>query len=197
MSKYYVVKNGRNPGIYKSWESCLKQVSGFSGAVYKSFLSAEDAERYYKDNTEESIESRGNHAVVYTDGSYNIHTGDFSCGVIILFNDDITKISYNYHNNEMASMRNVAGEIMGVKNAVQYCIDNDIKYADIYYDYTGIEYWADGSWKTNNKWTKEYKNFIQENKTMLHIKFHKVKAHSADKYNDMADMLAKKAVGII
>ena len=36
-SKYYVVWQGRKPGIYKSWAECLKQVNTFAGARYKSF----------------------------------------------------------------------------------------------------------------------------------------------------------------
>ena len=30
--KYYAVKKGKKPGIYRSWEECRAQVSGFSGA---------------------------------------------------------------------------------------------------------------------------------------------------------------------
>lgn len=44
--KFYVVKKGRQPGIYFDWPTCLKQVNHFSGAVYKSFLNLEDAEAY-------------------------------------------------------------------------------------------------------------------------------------------------------
>ncbi len=36
-SKFYVVWQGRQPGIYKSWSECLKQVNAFPGARYKSF----------------------------------------------------------------------------------------------------------------------------------------------------------------
>ena len=35
--KYYAVKKGRNPGIYTSWDLCLKEVKGYKGAIYKSF----------------------------------------------------------------------------------------------------------------------------------------------------------------
>ncbi|MCP4050994.1 MAG: ribonuclease H [bacterium] len=35
--KYYVVLEGRCPGIYDNWMECKKQVNGFSGAKYKSF----------------------------------------------------------------------------------------------------------------------------------------------------------------
>lgn len=34
--KYYVVKRGRNPGVYYTWDDCKKEVQGFNGAVYKA-----------------------------------------------------------------------------------------------------------------------------------------------------------------
>lgn len=39
--KYYAVKSGRIPGIYKSWDDCKKQTDGFSSAIYKSFKTKE------------------------------------------------------------------------------------------------------------------------------------------------------------
>ncbi len=41
--KYYVVWQGREPGIYLSWEECQKQVFGHPNARYKSFKSIEEA----------------------------------------------------------------------------------------------------------------------------------------------------------
>lgn len=40
---YYVVWNGRNPGIYDSWNECSKQVFGFKNASFKGFHSLDDA----------------------------------------------------------------------------------------------------------------------------------------------------------
>jgi ribonuclease HI len=49
--KYYVVWDGRETGVYNSWESCKEQVSGYPGAVYKSFDSEELAhEAFYEDS---------------------------------------------------------------------------------------------------------------------------------------------------
>ncbi|NLA63398.1 MAG: ribonuclease H [Bacteroidales bacterium] len=49
--KYYVVWDGRETGVYNSWESCKEQVSGYPGAVYKSFASEELAnEAFYEDS---------------------------------------------------------------------------------------------------------------------------------------------------
>lgn len=41
--KFYVVWEGRAPGIYDSWEECEAQVTGYPGARYKGFGSQADA----------------------------------------------------------------------------------------------------------------------------------------------------------
>jgi len=35
--KFYVVWEGRQPGIYEDWDDCREQVEGFPGAKYKAF----------------------------------------------------------------------------------------------------------------------------------------------------------------
>ena len=35
--KFYAVRCGLIPGIYNTWDECSKNVSGYSGAEYKSF----------------------------------------------------------------------------------------------------------------------------------------------------------------
>tara|TARA_R110001599_G_scaffold129873_1_gene304599 strand:+ start:52257 stop:53087 length:831 start_codon:yes stop_codon:yes gene_type:complete len=47
MSKFYVVKRGRKIGIFTTWTECEKQVTGFSGAIHKSFKNRVDAEAYF------------------------------------------------------------------------------------------------------------------------------------------------------
>lgn len=43
-SKFYVVWAGRETGIFTDWNTCKKQVDGFTGARYKSFTSRAEAE---------------------------------------------------------------------------------------------------------------------------------------------------------
>lgn len=45
--KYYVVWQGRQPGIYENWEDCLAQVHKASGARYKAFESKAEAQAAY------------------------------------------------------------------------------------------------------------------------------------------------------
>jgi ribonuclease HI len=46
---YYVVKIGRQPGIYESWTEAEKHVTGYSGAKYKSFKTLSEAEAWLSD----------------------------------------------------------------------------------------------------------------------------------------------------
>jgi ribonuclease HI len=93
-------------------------------------------------------------------------------------------------------MRNVAGEIKGAEFVMRYCVENGIDKVRIYYDYEGIAAWAEGRWKTNKEGTIHYKRIFDELSEKLTVEFVKVKSHSGDKYNDMADRLAKDAAGV-
>jgi len=42
-NKFFVVWEGKEPGIYKSWEECKRQVHGFEGALYKGFATEGEA----------------------------------------------------------------------------------------------------------------------------------------------------------
>lgn len=54
-SAYYVVWQGRNPGIYDSWEACEAEVKGAEGARYKGFSSLDEAQRAFAASPEEYI----------------------------------------------------------------------------------------------------------------------------------------------
>ena len=51
--KFYVVWEGRDPGVYDNWEDCLAQVDGFPGAKYKSFKSQQEAVEAFRGTGEE------------------------------------------------------------------------------------------------------------------------------------------------
>ncbi len=131
----------------------------------------------------------------YIDGSYEHSSKTYGSGVVILGNGQVLdSISNTGNNSNYVSMRNVAGEIEASMLAIKYCINAGIKNIIIYYDYDGIEKWCTGEWKTNKEGTIYYRQFYNEAIKKINIKFVKVKAHSGNKYNDMADKLAKQAV---
>lgn len=46
-TKFYVVWQGHDPGIYNSWEDCQQQIKGFPSAKYKSFNSEEEERKAF------------------------------------------------------------------------------------------------------------------------------------------------------
>lgn len=192
--KYYAVRKGRTTGIFESWDQCRQQVTGFSGAEYKSFASEEEAMRYLKKAEEKHIDAEAPYAFV--DGSYNPKTGVYGYGGFLVQNGEQIIIQGSGSDPEMASMRNVAGEVLGATAAIEKAIFLGLKSLTIYYDYAGVEAWATGDWKRNQSGTKKYHSFVQIAKNMLDLKFVKVKGHSGIEENEEADRLAKEAVGI-
>lgn len=53
--KFYVVWEGRAPGIYDSWEECKLQIEGYTGAKYKSFDSQEAATAAFRGSPSQHI----------------------------------------------------------------------------------------------------------------------------------------------
>ena len=194
--KIYAVKNGRVPGIYLNWEECKVQVDGYSGAIYKSFSNADDALEYI--GAVKNKEAPECEVKAYVDGSYDVRTGDYSYGMVVLLSDGTTYQTYRAfsHDNEASSMRNVTGEIEGAKAAIDYAILHGYKSLAIYYDYEGIEKWCTGEWRCNKEATKQYKKYYDKATKSLVIHFIKVKGHSGNYYNEIADRLAKTALGL-
>ena len=53
--KVYVVWEGKNPGIYQTWDECKKQIEGYPNPVFKSFKDRKLAEKAFKEGSENYI----------------------------------------------------------------------------------------------------------------------------------------------
>ncbi len=134
----------------------------------------------------------------YVDGSYNVATGVYGYGCVILLpeNDEAyEKLSGSGNDPDVAKLRNVSGEMLGAMNAVKYAAAHNYSELVIYYDYMGIEMWATGGWKCKNEYTKGYRDYMDKMKAKVSVSFKKVAAHTGDRFNELADKLAKEAVG--
>ena len=129
---------------------------------------------------------------VYVDGSYI--NGATGYGAVILENGKVVEeLSGPVASTEVNGTRQVAGELVAVKAALNWCAAHSVNEVSIYFDYLGIEKWATGQWKTNQPLTKEYARFVAESGIKIH--WHKVAAHTGDRWNDRADVLAKLGAG--
>lgn len=201
MAKFYAVKVGLTPGIYNTWEECQANVLGVTGAKYKSFKTPEEAQAYL-DGKEPIVEKAQAPVITadiysFVDGSFNPATNVYGCGGFLVVHGTKHIIQGSDDDETLASMRNVAGEVLGSTLAIKKAIELGLPEITIYYDYLGIEMWATGKWKANKKGTIDYKNFIEESRKVIDIKFEKVAAHTGIDGNEEADKLAKESVGVL
>ena len=200
MGKFYAVKNGRNIGIFNTWDECLESTKGFPNATFKSFISEEEAKAFLEDKDIYSEEISKyideGYAVAFTDGSFDEKENRYSYGVVCIDREMNETELYNYGNNpKYKDSRNIIGEILGVFNALDWAITNGYEKIKLYYDYEGLEKWANKEWKAKTDTTTMYVAMLENHyKDLIDINFVKVKGHSNNKYNEKADKLAKMAL---
>ncbi len=200
--KYYAVQQGHNPGVYLNWGACEAQVKGYPGAKYKSFPTREEAEAFVGGR----VSDESGHTLpdppddsslvhIWVDGSCIVkEEGEFQLGwayLIVRTGQEVHRASGNDIPLEAHRHRNVAGEIMAVLKAIAWCQEQNISAAKIYFDYQGLESWADGSWKTKTPFTQGYAETIQN--SGMRLTWQKVLAHSGEPNNEVVDQLARAA----
>lgn len=201
--KFYAVKVGRKQGVFTSWDEVKEQTDGFKGAIFKSFKTEEEA-KFFIDNDDgkqKIVESENNidekirtlddqSAILITDGSYDENSNRYGYG-LVLIKQGIEDRFYNSGSEErFVKSRNVAGEVLGVLEGLRICKFNNLNKVTLYFDYEGLEYWANGKWKAKTEIAKYYVDELKKYKK-INIEFVKVKAHTGHNYNEQADALAK------
>ena len=96
--KYYVVKKGKIPGIYFTWDDCKKMVDGYPGAVYKGFTTLAEAESYMSGAESTVAKAKVAQAqnepfgkelplvYAFVDGSFNAVTNVYGYGGFLFYN---------------------------------------------------------------------------------------------------------------
>jgi ribonuclease HI len=104
-------------------------------------------------------------------------------------------VDYTHHLSAYLEHWNILGELEAVHNAVNWAIMSECKEFDLYFDYAGIEEWAEGRWKAKNDLTRRYVEFMYTHRacgTTIH--FHRVKGHSGVYENEEVDKLCSEAM---
>lgn len=202
--KCYAVRKGRVPGIYSTWAECKSNVDGYSGAEYKKFDSEQDASVYMGELKADEVKisvpvsqpASVSDVTIYVDGSYNVKAGKYGYGVYI--DDGAHKQVLCGGGDAQTSGRNIEGEVAGATEALKWLMKHDeYTSAAIYYDYNGIGMWADGVWKTNEPYTRSYRNFVSDCRDHgKQIDFLHVSGHTGVEGNEYVDKLAKIGCGI-
>ena len=215
--KFYAVKVGTVPGIYGSWAECEPLVRNFPGAKFKSFPSEEEARAYLEGDcalekaptpkttrpaatekaSEEEFVVPQDTLVAFVDGSYDAQTHRYGYGCVLLTTEGVIKTENGVGDHpEAVSARNVAGELQGTLVALKRAEELGYKKVLICHDYTGIAAWFLGEWRANTFVSKQYIAAAEAYRGVLEVSFRKIAAHTGVTYNEMADRLAKAALGI-
>ena len=129
---------------------------------------------------------------IYVDGSFS--NGSTGYGALILRDGKVVdELFGSVEVEKVAGTYQIAGELAAVEEALKWCREHSVDEVSIYYDYLGIEKWATGRWKANQPLTQEYTRFVSECPIKIH--WHKVAAHTGNRWNDRADALAKIGAG--
>jgi len=134
---------------------------------------------------------------IYTDGACSGNPGRGGWAAIIIKGDNIEKISGRSENTTNNRM-----ELIAVISALKFTKDQNLEiYTDSKYTKDGIEKWIinwkKNGWKTANKQDVKNKDLWIELDLLAQqkkIKWNWVKGHSENKYNNMADELARSSI---
>lgn len=217
-TKYYVVRIGRVPGIYTDVDEYRKQVDGYTLSVSKVFKDYDQAVGWYNNRknkkknkaaktqtvspqVEQKVidaidkKLKTGHAVAYVDGSFDELSKSYSFGVVIIYENNEYLLSGIRSDAAKAKYCNIAGEMESVMETIRWAKTHNVKELKIVYDCKAIEEIAKDFGKARGTAALAYKKFYESVKDDLTIRFSEVRSHSGNQLNDVADALARKALG--
>ena len=209
MKRYYSVRRGKSVGIFTSWERCKEATQGYPGAEFKGFATRREAEIYlgypeieYICDTIEFLPEELSFCnepfelIAYVDGSYSkeVSKDKYGSGIVLIHSDNKQE-RISLTGTEGIELNNVAGELAASMYAMQKAKEYGYNKLVLYYDYAGIGNWCNKTWTAKNKYVKQYVEYYETKiKPYIDVEFVKIKSHSKNTYNDMADYLAKQAL---
>ena len=139
--------------------------------------------------------------IIYTDGACSGNPGPGGWGAILMYKDTKKEISGGKKDttNNVMELTAALEALKLLKFPCEVELYSDSAYLVNGFNQGWIYGWQKNNWKNSSKEPVKNKEIWEEiyKMTQKHkVKFIKVKGHSNDKYNDMADMLAKEALGL-
>jgi len=189
--RYYGVRKGWNSGVYTSWKDFNRQICGFEGAEYFCSYDRDKVVAFMNYDKNKKIDTSV--AEAFVDGSYDPKTKIVGSGFILLFPSG-HEIRKSFHSANVYNSGNVFGELKATTAAVEECKKLGCKNIIIFHDYNGIRTIVDCSSKARSAIAKMYKKQMSQLSKGMHITFVKVKAHSGNQYNTVANHLSRKAI---
>lgn len=199
---FFAVVSGRKPGIYTSWtgkEGAQAQVMDYPDALYRGFMTREEAETWLANPTPIGGEKNGGkNVVIYTDGGCINNPGPGGYGAVLIYGNKRKEISAGFKMTTNNRMELVA--CIEALQLLKFPCDVTL-YSDSQYVVNGItKGWAK-RWR-NNGWMR-LKEKPAENADLwarlmelcdIHrVDLNWVKGHAGHPENERCDELANSA----
>ena len=223
-TKYYVVWEGREQGIFDNWAKCKAQIEAFKGAKYKSFPSLAEAEQAYavtnynfkqeakskqKNDkprlSQSEIERMPYDIKIFSDGACKGNPGKSGTGLALYAHNEVEQLWYGLYNpegtNNTAELNGMYAALRLARNKLAQNLSVGL-FIDSSYAINCITKWAYG-WQKNG-WKKkgdEIKNleliqriFALYQELESRIAIHHVKGHAGIAGNELADRMSVLAI---
>jgi ribonuclease HI len=148
-TKFYVVWNGRQKGIFASWEDCKKQVDGFEGAKYKSYESEIEATKAFAANAPNFFATKKTSSGVKIEKNTKIITPsicvDAACsgnpGKMEYQGVDTRTGEHLFHQGPFPDATNNVGEFLALVHGLAYLQKHNLADMPIYSDSRNAILW--------------------------------------------------------
>lgn len=213
MGAFYAVKKGRKVGLFNSIIEYDNATKGFKGFIAKKFSDEKQAKKWLDgklelkskkvkifvtaDNTKTTIlapkkkANRNTTIHAHVDGSHISNTPFSSYAVIFTTEEGIYIESIAGTTNNFSELKNVAGELYGASQAINWAITNGYKKIIIHYDCNQIEKLVNGASSAKSSGTRAYINYMNYVQEKIEIEYSYNKAHCGHFYNSEVDKLAR------
>ena len=190
--KFYAVKNGKKKGVYKTLSECMEQVKDYNDAIWCRFTNEENATAFV--NQKINKEHFENYA--YVDGSCNGEQTRHGYGVMLRTPSETYILQGRTNITETTYISSIIAELQAQKAVIKKALSSGIMSLTIYYDCKATVDLVLRGYKSKNSKINAYVSYIKSSLPFININYVKVKAHSGIEGNEIADTLARKAIGL-
>lgn len=202
---FYAVRSGHRTGIFNTWAECKAQTDGYTFPEYKKFSSMDEAREWMEAGQQQQTKDLTGYTTVYIDGSCkpSRDIGDVKVGGIGIYfgDDDARNVSLPYESEKITNQRT---ELYAALYCLQNCVADD-ENVNIITDSTYLigvatkwKYiWMKNGWKNSKGDPVDNQDIVKPLIDLIARRegdtaFTKVKGHSGDHGNEMADNLANE-----
>lgn len=156
---YYVVKRGRNPGLYLDKDKALEQIKKFPYGKMKRIKGYDNARAYFHGKDLEVKEKVPN---IFIDGSYIQHESFSGYGFVVEENGKvIAKYSGTIIDYHIINLHSLGAELYALVRAVEWAMTNEYKFVRIIYDSESIIQLLENNNRANGKHEQGKNKLVQ------------------------------------